>query len=148
MVRAGGTQIAVSAAMVENVLRLKSEAMAGLYEIWRDPTKSEDDPDRFRWTCTILTTNAQDDLGRIHCLVAGIMPFKVARDAVGHDLREGERRIDHAGPQAGELLAARQAFRFVEVERLDVGNQRCLQFGDVAHAGRTFLALGADRLRR
>jgi putative SOS response-associated peptidase YedK len=41
-------------------------AMAGLYEIWRDPTKSEDDPDRFRWTCTILTTNAQDDLGRIH----------------------------------------------------------------------------------
>lgn len=41
-------------------------AMAGLYEIWRDPTKSDDDPDRFRWTCTILTTNAQDDLGRIH----------------------------------------------------------------------------------
>jgi chemosensory pili system protein ChpA (sensor histidine kinase/response regulator) len=32
MVRAGGTQIAVSAAMVENVLRLKSEAMAGLYD--------------------------------------------------------------------------------------------------------------------
>ena len=26
-------------------------AMAGLYEIWRDPTKSDDDPDRFRWTC-------------------------------------------------------------------------------------------------
>ncbi|HEX6878543.1 MAG TPA: SOS response-associated peptidase [Nocardioidaceae bacterium] len=41
-------------------------AMAGLYEIWRDPTKSDEDPDRFRWTCTILTTNAQDDLGRIH----------------------------------------------------------------------------------
>lgn len=41
-------------------------AMAGLYEIWRDPTKSEDDPDRFRWTCTILTTNAEDELGRIH----------------------------------------------------------------------------------
>ena len=31
-------------------------AMAGLYEIWRDPTKAEDDPDRFRWTCTVLTT--------------------------------------------------------------------------------------------
>ncbi|HSE07161.1 MAG TPA: SOS response-associated peptidase [Nocardioidaceae bacterium] len=41
-------------------------AMAGLYEIWRDPTKADDDPERFRWTCTILTTNAQDDLGRIH----------------------------------------------------------------------------------
>ena len=41
-------------------------AMAGLYEIWRDPTKADDDPERFRWTCTILTTTAQDDLGRIH----------------------------------------------------------------------------------
>ena len=25
-------------------------AMAGLYEIWRDPTRAEDDPARFRWT--------------------------------------------------------------------------------------------------
>lgn len=41
-------------------------AMAGLYEIWRDPAKNEDDPDRFRWTCTILTTDAEDELGRIH----------------------------------------------------------------------------------
>ncbi|MDQ6524632.1 SOS response-associated peptidase [Nocardioides sp. LHD-245] len=43
-----------------------SLAMAGLYEIWRDPTKPEDADDRFRWTCTILTTEATDDLGRIH----------------------------------------------------------------------------------
>jgi putative SOS response-associated peptidase YedK len=41
-------------------------AMAGLYEIWRDPTRGEDDPDRFRWTCTVLTTDAEDALGRIH----------------------------------------------------------------------------------
>lgn len=41
-------------------------AMAGLYEIWRDPTRSEDDPDRFRWTCTVLTTTAEDAVGRIH----------------------------------------------------------------------------------
>ncbi|HET6627933.1 MAG TPA: SOS response-associated peptidase [Nocardioidaceae bacterium] len=41
-------------------------AMAGLYEIWRDPTRAEDDPNRFRWTCTVLTTSAEDDLGRIH----------------------------------------------------------------------------------
>lgn len=43
-----------------------SLAMAGLYEIWRDPTKDDEDPDRFRWTCTVLTTSAEDDLGRIH----------------------------------------------------------------------------------
>ena len=41
-------------------------AMAGLYEIWRDPTRDEDDPARFRWTCTVLTTSAEDDLGHIH----------------------------------------------------------------------------------
>lgn len=41
-------------------------AMAGLYEIWRDPTKADDDADRFRWTCTVITTEATDDVGRIH----------------------------------------------------------------------------------
>ena len=41
-------------------------AMAGLYELWRDPTKADDDPDRWRWTCTVITTDAEDDLGRIH----------------------------------------------------------------------------------
>ncbi len=41
-------------------------AMAGLYEIWRDPTKPDDDPQRFRWTCTVLTTSAEDSLGHIH----------------------------------------------------------------------------------
>lgn len=41
-------------------------AMAGLYEIWRDPTRTEDDPERFRWTCTVLTTTAEDAVGHIH----------------------------------------------------------------------------------
>ncbi|MDP2775946.1 MAG: SOS response-associated peptidase [Nocardioides sp.] len=41
-------------------------AMAGLYEIWRDPTRGDDDPERFRWTCTVITTEAEDSLGRIH----------------------------------------------------------------------------------
>ena len=41
-------------------------AMAGLYELWRDPTKADDDPARWLWTCTVITTEAEDDLGRIH----------------------------------------------------------------------------------
>ena len=41
-------------------------AMAGLYEIWRDPTRDDDDPERFRWTCTVLTTTAEDAVGHIH----------------------------------------------------------------------------------
>ncbi len=41
-------------------------AMAGLYEIWRDPTRAHDDPARFLWTCTVITTTAEDAVGRIH----------------------------------------------------------------------------------
>jgi putative SOS response-associated peptidase YedK len=44
-------------------------AMAGLYEIWRDPTREPDDagdPGRFLWTCTVLTTEAEDAVGHIH----------------------------------------------------------------------------------
>lgn len=54
-------------------------AMAGLYEIWRDPTRAEDDPHRFRWTCTVLTTEAEDDLGHIH----DRMPLMVERERWG-----------------------------------------------------------------
>ncbi len=52
-------------------------AMAGLYEIWRD--KSVEDPDAddaWLWTCTVLTTSAPDDLGRIH----DRMPLLVEKD--------------------------------------------------------------------
>jgi len=52
-------------------------AMAGLYEIWRDPNKAEDDADRFHWSMTIITTSATDDLGRIH----DRMPLMLDRDA-------------------------------------------------------------------
>ncbi len=51
-------------------------AMAGLYEIWKDPTRAEDDPDLFRWTCTVLTTEAEDAVGHIH----DRMPLMVERD--------------------------------------------------------------------
>ena len=51
-------------------------AMAGLYEIWRDPTLADDDPARFRWTCTVITTAAEDSLGHIH----DRMPLMVERD--------------------------------------------------------------------
>lgn len=49
-------------------------AMAGLYEIWRDPERAEDDPDRFRWTCTVITTSAEDSLGRIHDRMPMMLP--------------------------------------------------------------------------
>lgn len=40
-------------------------AMAGLYEIWRDPAAAADEGS-FRWTCTVITTRAQDAVGHLH----------------------------------------------------------------------------------
>lgn len=41
-------------------------AAAGLYELWRDPSKSDDDPERWLWSLTIITRPAHDELGHIH----------------------------------------------------------------------------------
>lgn len=50
-------------------------AMAGIYEFWRDPARERDDPDAWLTSCSIITTSASDDLGRIH----DRMPVQVAR---------------------------------------------------------------------
>jgi putative SOS response-associated peptidase YedK len=41
-------------------------AFAGLYELWPNPELAEDDPNRWLWTYTILTTTASDVLGHVH----------------------------------------------------------------------------------
>ncbi len=41
-------------------------AFAGLYELWRDKDRPEDDPASWLWTATIITTRAEDEVGRIH----------------------------------------------------------------------------------
>lgn len=53
-----------------------SLAMAGLYEWWRDPTVAEGDESAWRLTCTIITTEATDDIGRIH----DRMPMTIDRE--------------------------------------------------------------------
>jgi putative SOS response-associated peptidase YedK len=77
-----------------------SLAMAGLYEMWRDESKAADDPARWLWTATVLTTDAADDVGRIH----ERMPLLVRPDAIG-DWLDPERvppddwsRLDGSGP--------------------------------------------------
>ncbi len=80
-------------------------AMAGLYEIWRDPTRADDDPSRFRWTCTVITTDAEDDLGRIH----DRMPLMVEPDRWGSWLDPGtgqDELLDLLVPAAPGRLEA------------------------------------------
>ena len=53
----------------------RSLPMAGLYEWWRDQGVAEGDPSAWRLTCTVITTEASDAVGRIH----DRMPMTIAR---------------------------------------------------------------------
>ncbi|PZS17165.1 MAG: hypothetical protein DLM57_09110 [Pseudonocardiales bacterium] len=55
-------------------------AMAGLYELWRDPALSDDDPHRWLWTCTIITQQATDLLGEIHDRNPVVVPVELRED--------------------------------------------------------------------
>ncbi|MBY4272248.1 SOS response-associated peptidase [Rhodococcus fascians] len=73
-------------------------AMAGLYELWRDPTKADDDEDRWVWSATVLTSPAADALGHIHDRSPVVLPPELRAswlDPTLTDLRE-----------VSELLAA------------------------------------------
>jgi len=52
-------------------------AMAGVYEIWRDPTKDREDDSAWLRTCTVITTQATDAVGHIH----DRMPMVIGRDS-------------------------------------------------------------------
>jgi putative SOS response-associated peptidase YedK len=41
-------------------------AFAGLYELWRDKSVPDDHPQAWLWTTVIITTQARDEVGRIH----------------------------------------------------------------------------------
>jgi len=75
-------------------------AMAGLYEIWRD--KAVDDPDSpgaFLWTCTVITTSAEDSVGHIH----DRMPMLVEPESYGAWLDAERTSFDDV---AGVLVPA------------------------------------------
>ena len=54
--------------------------MAGLYELWRDPAKDNDDPTRWLWTATVLTTTATDAAGQIHDRSPLVLPDTMVAD--------------------------------------------------------------------
>jgi putative SOS response-associated peptidase YedK len=75
--------------------------MAGLYEIWRDPTKERDDDSAWLRTCTVITTQATDAVGHIH----NRMPMVVRRDAVDAWLDPGLTDVG----RVRELLAVTES---------------------------------------
>ncbi|MGN6088169.1 MAG: SOS response-associated peptidase [Actinomycetales bacterium] len=81
-------------------------AMAGLYELWRDPAADPEDGSAWLWTCTVLTTEAVDELGVIH----DRMPLLVTPDNWDAWLdprrREAEQVMPLLTPAAPGLLEA------------------------------------------
>lgn len=73
-------------------------AFAGLYELWRDPAKADDDPTRWLWTCTVITRHATDTLGEIHDRCPVLVPTELRDDWL--DCRAADVAV------AGRLLAA------------------------------------------
>lgn len=49
-------------------------AMAGLYELWPNPEAADDDPHKWIWSVTVLTTTATDVSGRIHDRSPVVLP--------------------------------------------------------------------------
>ena len=81
-------------------------AMAGLYEIWRDPDRDEDDPERFRWTCTVLTTPGRGRLGHIHDRMPLMVPADRWSAWLDPGAAEGRDRLALLEPAAPGLLEA------------------------------------------
>jgi putative SOS response-associated peptidase YedK len=73
--------------------------LAGLYEFWRDRTRADDDPLAWWTTCTILTTESTDDMGRLH----DRMPMAVAPEHWDRWLDPDETDASGVMVPAGEL---------------------------------------------
>ena len=76
-------------------------AMAGLYELWRDPALADNDPNRWLWTCTIITQQASDLLGEIHDRSPVIIPPDLRGewlDCSGNDVDIAARLLERIPP--------------------------------------------------
>lgn len=49
-------------------------ALAGLYEFWKDPSRAEDDPDRWVVSTTVVTTAAVGPMAALHDRVPMVLP--------------------------------------------------------------------------
>jgi putative SOS response-associated peptidase YedK len=92
-------------------------AMAGIYEIWRDPTRDRDDDDAWLRTCSVITTRATDAAGHVH----DRMPMVIRREVI-------DRWLD---PELSDAQAALDLLSVTDADQLEayavstaVGNVR------------------------
>jgi putative SOS response-associated peptidase YedK len=77
-------------------------AFAGLYELWPDPALADEDPNKWLWTCTIITQPAADVLGHIHDRCPVVVPrgLQEAWLDCGTDDPDTARRLLERIPEA------------------------------------------------
>jgi putative SOS response-associated peptidase YedK len=75
--------------------------LAGLYELWRDPALADDDPNRWLWTCTIITQEATDSMGEIHDRSPIAVPHELRSawlDCTGDDPHNAQNLLTQMPP--------------------------------------------------
>jgi putative SOS response-associated peptidase YedK len=80
-------------------------ALAGLYELWRDPGRERDDPAAWLWSATVLTTTATDKLGRIHDRCPLLVPPEARERWLTADDIDADRIGDLLVPATSGLRA-------------------------------------------
>ena len=91
--------------------------MAGLYEFWRDPN-AEPDTDPWLWSAAVITTEATDDVGRIH----DRMPMLIEPQNWARWLDPRESKADTLGRLLVPAAAGRLEAYPVSTEVNDVRN--------------------------
>ena len=72
-------------------------AFAGLYELWRNQEVPDDHEDAWYWSGTIITTDATDEIGKIHDRTPMVIaPGRLGGLARPRQQREGPPAHDHA----------------------------------------------------
>lgn len=100
-------------------------SFAALYELWPDPLRGEDDPDRWLWSAAIITCAAEGPAGEIHDRTPVILPrdrvdawldpARTHPDAIGEVLagihppilgiRAVSREVNRVGTNGPQLIA-------------------------------------------
>ncbi|GAB3387342.1 SOS response-associated peptidase [Humibacter soli] len=70
--------------------------LAGMYSWWRDPTKADDDPDKWRLTATILTSDAVETLADIHDRNPVILPRELWQHWIDPTVVGDQALVDEA----------------------------------------------------
>ena len=80
--------------------------MAGIYEIWHDPTRDRDDDASWLRTCSVITTQATDAAGHIHDRMPMVVPAEAIDAWLDPGLIDPEQALALLSVTEGAALEA------------------------------------------